>query len=131
MNPRRAKVRTRKGKSGKRGDCGASRSGGRRRCVEAGNGPLTSQFHGCSTGLPTAGNVDVLCRRCQCAHVKSDKGRSRPADAGEERTTGMKMVEKYWPRMSRLTDAERQKLTERGLQIIYGESAEAKPAHRR
>jgi hypothetical protein len=63
--------------------------------------------------------------------VKSSKGNALPAAIEEEKTTGMKMVEKYRPRMSRLTDAERQKLMERGLQIIYGESAEAKPAHRR
>ena len=49
----------------------------------------------------------------------------------EVKSTGVKMVEKYRPRMSRLTDAERQRLMERGLQIIYGEPAEAKPAHRR
>jgi hypothetical protein len=32
------------------------------------------------------------------------------------------MVEKYRPRMSRLTDTERQKLMARGLQMIYGNS---------
>jgi hypothetical protein len=57
--------------------------------------------------------------------VKSSKGNTLPAGVEEEQTTGMKMVEKYRPRMSRLTDAERQKLMERGLQIIYGGPAEA------
>ena len=63
--------------------------------------------------------------------MKTDKGHTVPRDAAEEKTTGMKMVEKYRPRVSRLTDAERQKLMIRGMQIIYGEAAEAKPTHRR
>jgi len=62
--------------------------------------------------------------------VKPKQDNRRSADA-ETKTTGVKMVEKYRPRMSRLTDAERQKLMERGLQIVYGEPAEAQSAHRR
>jgi hypothetical protein len=62
--------------------------------------------------------------------VKPKPDSRRSADA-ETKTTGVKMVEKYRPRMSRLTDAERQKLMGRGLQIVYGEPAEAHPAHRR
>jgi hypothetical protein len=69
--------------------------------------------------------------QCHFAHVKSNKGKTLPASTAEEKTTGMKLVEKYRPRMSRLTEAERQKLMERGLQIIYGEAADATPAHRR
>ena len=79
---------------------------------------------------PSVNSVDVFYERCQFAHVKSKKVKTLPAST-EEQTTGMKMVEKYRPRMSRLTDVERQRLMERGLQIIYGESTEAKPAHRR
>jgi hypothetical protein len=41
----------------------------------------------------------------------------------------MKLVEKFRPRMSKLSDAERQRLMARGLQIIYGTSA-AKSANR-
>jgi hypothetical protein len=41
----------------------------------------------------------------------------------EEKTPGMKLVEKYRPRVSRLTEAQRHKLMERGLQIIYGAPA--------
>ncbi|MCI0535430.1 MAG: hypothetical protein L0Z50_09380 [Verrucomicrobiales bacterium] len=48
----------------------------------------------------------------------------------EPKTSGMKLVEKYRPRMSRLTDAERQRLMARGLQIIYGETPTAKSTHR-
>ena len=48
----------------------------------------------------------------------------------EPKTAGMKLVEKYRPRMSQLTDAERQKLMARGLQIIYGDTPAEKPAHR-
>jgi hypothetical protein len=40
------------------------------------------------------------------------------------------MVEKYRPRMSRLSDTERQKLMTRGLQMIYGKIPAAKPSHR-
>jgi len=47
---------------------------------------------------------------------------------GEETTAGMKMVQKYRARMSRLSDAERQRLMERGLQIIYGEAPATKSA---
>jgi hypothetical protein len=61
--------------------------------------------------------------------VKLNKRHNLPAETSVEKTAGMKMVEKYRPRMSRLTDAERQKLMERGLQIIYGETAEAKSTH--
>ena len=40
------------------------------------------------------------------------------------------MVEKYRPRMSRLTDTERQKLMARGLQMVYADNTAAKPSHR-
>ncbi len=63
--------------------------------------------------------------------MKVSRTSATPSAVAGNKTTGMKMVEKYRPRMSRLTDAERQKLMERGLQIIYAEPAEAKPAHRR
>lgn len=63
--------------------------------------------------------------------MKSSKTSTLLTGGAEEKTPGTKMVEKYRPRMSRLTDTELQRLMERGLQIIYGESAEAKPAHRR
>jgi len=46
------------------------------------------------------------------------------------KTSGMKLVEKYRPRMSRLSDTDRQKLMARGLQMIYGDAAAAKSAHR-
>ena len=46
------------------------------------------------------------------------------------KTSGLKLVEKYRPRMSRLTDTERQKLMARGLQIIYGDTPAAKSTHR-
>jgi len=42
----------------------------------------------------------------------------------------MKLVEKYRPRISRLTDTERQRLMARGLQIIYGDTPAAKSGHR-
>ena len=48
----------------------------------------------------------------------------------EPKTSGMRIVEKYRPRMSRLTDTERQKLMARGLQIIYGDTPATKSTHR-
>jgi hypothetical protein len=42
----------------------------------------------------------------------------------------MRMVEKYRPRMSGLTDIERQKLMARGMQMIYGNIPAAKSTHR-
>ena len=62
---------------------------------------------------------------CQIGPVK----RKQPAGA-EHKTSGMKLVEKYRPRMSKLTDAERQKLMARGLQIIYGYTPAAKSTDR-
>ena len=46
------------------------------------------------------------------------------------KSPGMKLVEKYRPRMSRLSDTERQKLMTRGLQMIYGNIPAAKATHR-
>ena len=64
---------------------------------------------------------------CQIDPVK----RKQPAGAvSEQKTSGMKLVEKYRPRMSKLTDAERQKLMARGLQLIYGHTPAAKSTHR-
>ena len=42
----------------------------------------------------------------------------------------MKLAEKYRARMSRLSDAERQKLMARGLQIVYGDTPAAKSTDR-
>jgi hypothetical protein len=58
------------------------------------------------------------------------KTKKPTASAARQKTTGMKLVEKYRPRMSRLTDAQRQVLLARGLQIIYGKTPTAEPAHR-
>lgn len=46
------------------------------------------------------------------------------------KSSGMKLVAKYRPRMSRLTDTERQKLMARGLQMIYGHTPATKSTHR-
>ena len=59
-----------------------------------------------------------------------DIRRMKPKKPMEPKTSGMKLVEKYRPRMSRLTDAQRQKLMARGLQIIYGDTPTAKSTHR-
>ena len=71
--------------------------------------------------------VDGSKRRCDIRRVKPKKPIMPET---EPKTSGMKLVEKYRPRMSRLTDAERQKLMARGLHIIYGDTATAKSTHR-
>ena len=48
----------------------------------------------------------------------------------EKLSRGTKLVAKYRPRMSALTDEEREQLMARGLQIIYGDTQPAKRAHR-
>jgi hypothetical protein len=55
----------------------------------------------------------------------------KPATSrSQHKSSGTKLVEKYRPRMSRLTAAERQKLMSRGLQIIYGDVPATESAHR-
>ena len=51
-------------------------------------------------------------------HIGRVKTKKPAASAAEHKSSGMKLVEKYRPRMSRLTDGARQKLMTRGLQII-------------
>jgi hypothetical protein len=71
--------------------------------------------------------VDRLRCRCQISRVKTKK----PVQPKTEpETPGMKLVEKYRPRMSQLTDTERQNLMARGLQIIYGDTPATKSTHR-
>ena len=71
--------------------------------------------------------IDGARSRC---HIRPVKAKKPMAAEAEPKTSGMKLVEKYRPRMSRLTDAERQRLMARGLQIIYGDTPTAKSAHR-
>ena len=59
------------------------------------------------------------------------KQSTKPAPSKPEKLgRGAKLVAKYRPRMSALTDEERQRLMARGLQIIYGDAQPAKRAHR-
>jgi hypothetical protein len=58
------------------------------------------------------------------------KTKKSAASESQRKSSGTKLVEKYRPRMSRLSDVERQKLMARGLQIIYGDTPAAKSAHR-
>lgn len=54
----------------------------------------------------------------------------KSAAESHRKSSGTKLVEKYRARMSRLSDAERQKLMARGLQIVYGHTSAAQSAHR-
>ena len=58
------------------------------------------------------------------------KTKKLAASASQPKSSGMKLVEKYRPQMSRLSDVERQKLMARGLQMIYGDAPAAETAHR-
>ena len=58
------------------------------------------------------------------------KAKKPVASGSQPKSSGTKLVEKYRPRMSRLSDVERQKLMARGLQIIYGDTTAAESAHR-
>ncbi len=49
----------------------------------------------------------------------------------EQKSSGVKLVEKYRPRMSRLSDAQRQELMSRGLGMVYGDTPAAESTHRR
>jgi hypothetical protein len=53
------------------------------------------------------------------------KTKKSAASASHRKSSGAKLVENYRPRMSRLSDVERQKLMARGLQIIYGDTSAA------
>jgi hypothetical protein len=72
-------------------------------------------------------SIDDAIDRCDTGLVRIKKPTNPD---GQQKSAGMKMVEKYRPRMSRLTDSERQKLMTRGLQMIYGSIPAAKPTHR-
>ena len=71
--------------------------------------------------------VDARILRCHIWRVKTKKS---AASESRPKSSGTKLVEKYRPRMSRLSDVERQKLMARGLQIIYGDAPVAESAHR-
>ncbi len=58
------------------------------------------------------------------------KTKKSAASESQSKSSGVKLVEKYRPRMSRLSDVERQKLMARGLQIIYGDTPVTESPHR-
>jgi hypothetical protein len=74
-----------------------------------------------------ARSIDGAVDRCDTRLVRTKKP---TAPEGQQKSAGLRMVEKYRPRMSRLTDTERQKLMTRGLQMVYGNTPAAKPTHR-
>ena len=58
------------------------------------------------------------------------KAKKQVVSGSQPKSSGTKLVEKHRPRMSRLSDVERQKLMARGLQIIYGDTPAAESARR-
>lgn len=48
-----------------------------------------------------------------------------------KKTPGTLIVEKYRPRLNKLTPAERQQLRDRAMQIAFGHESESAPAYRR
>jgi hypothetical protein len=49
----------------------------------------------------------------------------------EKKTPGALIVEKYRPRMNKLTLAERQQLRDRAMQLAFGHESESAPNPRR
>lgn len=49
----------------------------------------------------------------------------------EKKTPGTLIVEKYRPRMNKLTPAERQQLRDRAMQLAFGHESESAPTPRR
>ena len=50
--------------------------------------------------------------------------------ATREKTRGTRIVEKYRPKMNNLSEAERKRLLEEGLAVIYGSATAPAHAHR-
>lgn len=61
----------------------------------------------------------------RAGHAVSVKTKKAGPSTAEPKSSGTKAVEKHRPRMSRLTKAEREKLMERGLQMLYAPTADS------
>ena len=57
------------------------------------------------------------------------KGKTSPS-ATRDKTRGTRIVEKYRPKMNNLSEAERKRLLEEGLAIIYDSKTAPAHAHR-
>jgi hypothetical protein len=68
------------------------------------------------------GEIDASIGQC---HIRPVKIKKSAASESQRKSSGMKLVEKYRARMSRLSDVERQKLMARGLQFIFGDTPAA------
>lgn len=67
---------------------------------------------------------------CECDAPPMQAKRTEKPTPKAESTRGSRLVAKYRPRMSALSDEERQRLMARGLQLIYGDAQPAKRASR-
>lgn len=65
---------------------------------------------------------------CKCDNqaVKTSK-----VAVAERKTRGTIIMEKYRPRLNRLTPAQRQRLRNRAMQIAFGHESESAPTSRR
>jgi hypothetical protein len=54
-----------------------------------------------------------------------------PISIGEPETVGGKMLAKYRPRASKMTQAEREALIAKGMQLVYGSESTQKTPSRR
>ena len=54
----------------------------------------------------------------------------KPKPASEKKSPGTVIVEKYRPRMNKLSPGERRKLLDRAMQIAYGEVDQAADSRR-
>lgn len=69
---------------------------------------------------------DTLHYKCDKQAVKTSK-----ATVAERKTRGTLIVEKYRPRLNRLTPTERQRLRNRAMQLAFGHESESAPTPRR
>jgi hypothetical protein len=72
------------------------------------------------------GRFDFDYRLWDTCAVKAEK-----TTVAEKKTPGTLIVEKYRPRMNKLTPTERQQLRDRAMQLAFGHESESAPASRR
>ena len=77
-------------------------------------------------GVPILSWFDISQSLCDTRTVKADK-----AIVAEKKTRGALMIEKYRPRMNKLTPIERQQLRDRAMQLAFGRESESASTPRR
>jgi hypothetical protein len=101
-------------------------------CLPAANARAASvdaagnfRFYETTSTKPPGRSIDVVA--CQW----DNQGMKAAKTSRERKSPGTLAVEKYRPRMNKLTAAERERLLERAMQIAYGDAAQPAAARRR